>query len=124
MLNGHRILIVEDEPLIALDLEAEFRDAGAETIIAATLSEALNAAELEGLTGAVLDLGLNGQSVRGVAGRLSERGIPFVFYSGHEETTTARGWAQAPVILKPAASGQLIDMLIRVMDAKNNIKTG
>ena len=60
-LAGRSILIVEDEPLIALDIVAAFAKVGALAFNARTLTEALQMVEQVGLSAAVLDFGLAGR---------------------------------------------------------------
>jgi len=116
MLRGHRILIVEDEPLIALDLEATLTWAGAEIAgIGRTPEQALALAERPDLTGAILDLRLQNQSVRDVVGRLTERRIPFMFYSGFDEAPTARAWPKVPLLVKPATHERIVEVLAGVL---------
>src|ERR1700710_1124273 len=82
-LDGVRVLVVDDEILIALDIEATFLEAGAEAVILClTLSEALSAAAAENLSVATLDVRLGRETSEAVAALLYERGIPFIFYSG------------------------------------------
>ena len=54
-LAGRSILIVEDEPLIALDIAAEFEKVGAQVVQTATLKEALHLIEADGLSAAILE---------------------------------------------------------------------
>jgi CheY-like chemotaxis protein len=83
-LDGARILIVEDEAVVAMDLEFTLEDAGASIAgPVGTLQEALEAAEMPDIDAAVLDVTLGREQVFPVADRLMERGIPFVFHSGH-----------------------------------------
>jgi PleD family two-component response regulator len=58
-LHGRSILIVEDEPLIALDIAQAFEDAGAEIVVTSTLHHALVLVEHDGLSAAVLDHALH-----------------------------------------------------------------
>jgi DNA-binding response OmpR family regulator len=119
-LKGHHVLVVEDEPLIALDLEAALHDIGAQVIgPAGTLERALALANSESLTAAIVDLRLHGRSAREVVVRLVERAVPFIFYSGHLETPTARDLASVPIIFKPASSAQVVATLARVVTAAN-----
>jgi CheY-like chemotaxis protein len=85
-LRGKRILLVEDEYLIAQDMARTFAAAGA-TVIgpAATLAEALRLVAASGtLDGAVLDINLRGEQVYPVADALITRGVPFVFATGYK----------------------------------------
>jgi AmiR/NasT family two-component response regulator len=86
-LSGKRVLVVEDEALVAMLLEDELRDAGAEIVgPAASLGHALRlidrAAADGGLSAAVLDIDLDGRHVEPVADRLAALGVPFVFATG------------------------------------------
>lgn len=81
-LRGARILVVDDEYLIALNIEMILNDEGAETKSATTLEEALKGAQDEGLCAAVLDYRLGKQTSEAVADVLAARGVPVVFYSG------------------------------------------
>jgi CheY-like chemotaxis protein len=82
-LSGRRILIVEDEVLIAFDLRECLRHAGARSVaLAHTLADALPLARKAPLSAAVLDIRLGSDCVAPVAEALAERGIPFLFYSG------------------------------------------
>jgi DNA-binding response OmpR family regulator len=109
-LSGARILVVEDEAFIALDLQATLTDAGAEVIgPTLTLAEAFALAGRANLSAAILDVRLGRDTVETVARQLAARGIPFLFYSGQVETDTIRAeWPQCKVISKPAPLRALI----------------
>jgi DNA-binding response OmpR family regulator len=81
-LHGRSILIVEDEPLIALDIAQAFEDAGAAIVVTSTLHHALVLVEHDGLSAAVLDHALHDGDSSPLCQRLDERGLPFVIYSG------------------------------------------
>jgi DNA-binding response OmpR family regulator len=105
-LAGRSILIVEDEPLIALDIVAAFAKVGAVTFSARTLAEAVHMVEQDGLSAAVLDFGLGDNDAEPVCRRLTEREIPFVLHSGHTHASDAcRGGTVVP---KPAPPEALI----------------
>ncbi|MEQ1718967.1 MAG: response regulator [Hyphomicrobium sp.] len=116
MLQGAHILIIEDEPLIALDVETAVRLAGAGLVSAAqTVEQALTMVEAPGLAGAIVDLRLQGQSVREVVKRLTERSIPFIFYTGADDIPTARSWPAVPVVSKPAAPQDAVCLLAQLI---------
>ena len=118
LIQGAHILIVEDEPLIALDIEVAVRLAGAGVVSAAqTVEQALTMVEAPGLAGAIVDLRLQGQSVRDVVKRLTERSIPFLFYTGADDIPTARSWPMIPVVSKPAPPQEVVRLLARLMSA-------
>ena len=105
-LTGRSILIVEDEPLIALDLQSAFENAGAHVITASKLREALSLIGTDGLSAAVLDHALGDGDSSQLCERLQERGIPFVIYSGFSEAVGA--CQHAPHVSKPASSEVLV----------------
>ncbi len=81
-LQDRAILIVEDEPIISIDLAQAFERAGAQTTIAATLQHALMLVEDENLSAAVVDHVLSDGDTSPLCERLDERAVPFVVYSG------------------------------------------
>ena len=116
-LQGALILVIEDEPLIALDLSASLRDAGARVVQAANVEGALAAIEAHACSAAVLDFRLGVETGRAVARRLKEKRVPFLYYSGRalDDLTTGSG---APVISKPAGSREIVGMLRLLIDGK------
>jgi DNA-binding response OmpR family regulator len=103
-LSGHRILVVEDEIIIAMQLEGVLLDAGAEVIgPAMSASEACDLIDTNRITVAILDVRLSMGDSLAVAQRLVADGIPFIFHTGNAERLRASPWPQAPVVRKPAA---------------------
>jgi len=89
-------LIVEDEAMIALDLEASLADAGFEPITVASCAAALRWLEVVTPDVAILDVLLPDGSCESIAKELDERAVPFVVHSGspvadHRGTFLARG---------------------------------
>ncbi len=81
-----RVMIVEDQALIAMDLEASLHENGAEVAcIATTAAQALAALDRMTVDAAILDFSLGDETSVDVADELELRGIPFVFASGHGE---------------------------------------
>ena len=112
MLKGQHILVIEDEPTIALDLEDILVDAGAEVVgLANNVSRALELAATPGLTAAIVDLRLRNQSAHPVVERLVQLGVPFVFLSGQTENEAAKAWPNAPRLVKPASLQAIIEAL-------------
>ena len=84
-LSGFRFLVVEDEPLVSLDLVAGLEGAGAEVVgPAGTLEEALQLVETTVIEAALLDGNLHGKPVDEIAAALARRNVPFVFVTGYE----------------------------------------
>ena len=107
-----RVLIVEDEIAIALELEACLRDAGFDTV-----GPAFDAAEAAGLVAsagfdaAILDIGLIGTSMKEVMGPLVERQVPFIFMTGYEEFGLPAWVPPTQRFTKPFAIADLIERL-------------
>lgn len=90
-----RVLVVEDEALVRLDLLEILRDAGAMVVAEAnSLSEALEKAGSTAFDVAILDKNLNGESSLPVARLLSERGAAIIFVSGYRGTGSGIGGAE------------------------------
>jgi CheY-like chemotaxis protein len=118
MLENRRVLVVEDEALIAMAVEARLRDAGAEVVGPAfTAAEALRLVEAAaaadgGLGAAVLDLKLaGGETAIPVADALAARGVPFLFATGYGAGCDTGGHTAAPVLRKPYDPERLVAAL-------------
>ncbi len=111
MLAGRKVLVVEDEPLVAMMVEDMLIDLGC-TVIgpAMQLSEGLRLAETAELDAAVLDINLNGGRSFPIADALEARGIPFLFATGYGGGEALEG-RQDPVIQKPYQMDRLAEML-------------
>jgi DNA-binding response OmpR family regulator len=120
-LTGRSILIVEDEPLIVMDITQAFEGSGAELTTTNTLRHALLLVEHDGLSAAILDHALGDGNSSVLYARLRERGIPFIIYSGYEKVEGA--CHGAPYISKPAPHQTLrtaVEDLIRDHPQKSN----
>ena len=116
VLAGKRILIVEDEPLIALDLESAVIDHNGIVVGPVdSIPQATLFVETEAIDGAILDMRLGGDLALPVAQRLHARQIPFIIHSGQAHTTLTRNWPAVPLIGKPALPEAVIELLSRVM---------
>jgi DNA-binding response OmpR family regulator len=105
-LKGKRILLVEDEALVAMLVEDELLDAGAHIVgTASSVAEALRMIEVAmgdgGISAAVLDLNLDGELVWPVANALDELGVQFLFETGYAPGCNAGRHVTAPVLHKP-----------------------
>lgn len=111
-----KILIVEDEALIAMLLEEMLADRNFQVAgVAATLEEGEQLAEELDIDAAILDVSLNGSYVFPVAEKLSERGIPFVFTTGYGEAGLPKQWSDRPVFTKPYDITELTEALAQLM---------
>lgn len=103
-LEGLRVLIVEDETLIAMMLEDLLGEIGCRIAgAAATVGQALD--QLVALGGqvdaAVLDVNLGGEKVYPVADALATRGVPFMFATGYGTSGVSERYPERTVIAKP-----------------------
>lgn len=115
-LDGTRILLVEDEALVAMEIEAALEDAGAIVVgPAASFDAAYAQAQSADIDAAILDVDLGGREVFPAAELLDRRGIPFLF---HTANVPRDGFAGRPVCVKPVEPGHLIRILndIRMKD--------
>ena len=102
-MSGRNILIVEDEPLIAMMLE-DFLDSLGHRIVATidNIDEAVARAGLDGFDVAILDVHLkDGKTIWPVADKLAERGIPFILATGGHTEPPPAAHAGATVLAKP-----------------------
>ncbi len=111
------ILIVEDEPLIAMDLTQAFERAGARVIATRSLREALRVVESHGLSAAILDHALGDGDSSQLCARLKERDIPFVLYTGYSQIK--RAGHDAPIVPKPAQPSELVDTIAGLLRGRS-----
>jgi DNA-binding NtrC family response regulator len=104
VLNGARILVVEDDFLLLTELETVLRDAGAQCVEPCrTIDEALAATERDAFAAAVLDVRVDFDSIAPVARKLTKCGTPFVFYTGQVGSDRMMAeWPQCRIVSKPA----------------------
>ena len=116
-LRGRRVLIIEDEMLVAMELENVLRNHRCNVLGPAETVERAIALIGEGRPeAAVLDLHLNGQSALPVAAALNARGVPFVVVSGYSKTQLqARELSRAPWLAKPVDHPKLLRELTRLL---------
>ena len=103
-----RILVVEDEFLIALDIAGVLERAGL-TVIgpAANVADALDAIARETVEGALLDAHLGGEPASRIADALGARGIPFAFVSGSGRDHLPAPHRNVPLVKKPFTGNDL-----------------
>jgi len=107
-LRDQRVLVVEDEALVAMELTRVLTEAGAQVVgPAGNIEEALDLVANTPIDRAVLDINLGGRMVTPVAKALAERAIPFVYLTGYQEP----GVDDGPVLRKPASLELLLGAL-------------
>lgn len=111
-LSGRRVLLVEDEALVALLLEDMLEELGCVLAgTAATVDDGLRHAESVDADVALLDINLGGYEIFPVAERLSRRGIPLVFSSGYDADSLPEKWRTRPLVRKPCLLSDLEEAL-------------
>lgn len=114
-LRNMRVLVVEDEALVAMLVEDELLGAGAKVVgPALSLDHALRLVEAAagdgGLSAAVLDINIGGRDISPVAEKLAALGVPFLFATGYSEghNRDTGGHRAAPTLEKPYDLQRLI----------------
>jgi CheY-like chemotaxis protein len=113
-----RLLVVEDEALVAMLVEDELTEAGATVLgTAASVEDALYRIEAAcadgGLDACLLDMNLGGHSALPVADRLVQRAVPFVFMTGYGDDLGRGRHTGIPTVRKPFNPQDLIQVLRR-----------
>jgi DNA-binding response OmpR family regulator len=107
-LEGLRVLVVEDDPIIALDVVHHLREAGADVIGPShSVRQALRLIESSTIDAAVLDYRLETETATPVAHRLTALGVPFLFHTSSRSRPEVEH-PGVPVIDKPTRPGQLV----------------
>jgi DNA-binding response OmpR family regulator len=117
VLDGARLLIVEDDFLLLMDLEAVLRDAGAETVHACrTIDEALAAVDMGDFAAAVLDVRIDRDSIAPVARKLAARRTAIVFYTGQVDNERLMAeWPQCRILSKPTAPHVIVNAIAELL---------
>ncbi|HJS79044.1 MAG TPA: hypothetical protein VJ748_00350 [Vitreimonas sp.] len=109
--NPFRVLVVEDEMIIALCIEQCLTAQGHEVIgPVARRDEALRYAAQPTFHFALLDVNLAGEQVYPVAATLTRKGVPFAFLSGHGVRGLRPEWRRASILEKPFSCAALIEL--------------
>ena len=113
---GKRILVVEDEMIVAMLIEDILMDNGAIVVgPAARVNKALDLLGSETVDAALLDVNLAGENTMPVAQELRRRGIPFAFATGYGAAGLPDGFATQPLLQKPFQERDLQEVLARVL---------
>jgi DNA-binding response OmpR family regulator len=111
-LKGVRVLVVEDEYLVAVLIEEMLEAAGCVvTGPIPRVPDALDAVDRDTYDAAVLDINLGGERIDPVAEALSRRKVPFIFVTGYSTTGLPGEYAERPRICKPFRMADLLGTL-------------
>jgi CheY-like chemotaxis protein len=117
VLARRSVLVVEDEPLIALDVQSALTGAGATIISAGDTTDAVRVVANTKLSAAVLDVDLGDLDCWVVCRLLARAKIPFLFYTGYMQSEVFKDWPDAPVLAKPASHDQIVAAVARLLTA-------
>jgi len=118
-LVGSRVLVVEDEAILAFALEDMLADLGCEVVgPALRLPEAFSLVQREHLDAAVLDVNIGGDRSYGVAEDLERRGVPFIFATGYGSAGVELKLAGIHVLAKPYSRQEMESELIRLLEKR------
>jgi CheY-like chemotaxis protein len=121
---GLKILLVEDESLVAMLVEDALDALQCQVIGSA--SRLRNACELAGRDGfdlAILDINIGGEPVYPVAEVLAHRKIPFVFLTGYGVTGVAEPFRDRPILQKPFRLEELRKLLVQALRLRDNARS-
>jgi DNA-binding response OmpR family regulator len=106
------VLVVEDDPLTAMDLEDSLAQAGASVVgLCQSVEQAMARAAVDDFAVAVLDFSLGSDTASPVARRLVRRGVPFVLYTGKSRRDPSLAEWACPIVEKPASPRTLVSAL-------------
>ena len=121
-LAGKRVLVVEDETLIAMLLETMIVDLGG--TIAGSVARLDRALEFVrnpaiGVDLAVIDVNLGGEEAFPVAEALAARGVPFAFSTGYGKSGLPLAWRARPTLQKPFTETQVAAVLAEALKVRS-----
>jgi len=112
-LDGRRVLMVEDSPVVAVACEDMLRDMGCVPVGPATnMAAALQLASDEPLDAAIVDINIRGGKAFPVLKILADRGVPFLLASGYADWSMPEEWQDHPRLAKPYSLTSLRDSLL------------
>ena len=108
-LHGSRVLIVEDEPIVALDLAMTVEDEGARVEgPICRLEQAMERDGLSRLDAAIVDVDIAGREVFPLADRLTASGVPVVFHTARADLASLQArYPRAQIVRKPSAANEV-----------------
>ena len=120
--EGRRILIVEDEPLLAMELETNLNALGCKTLrSAATLNAAKAAIGDSGCDAALVDVNLGGRQADELAVALTRKNIPFAFVTGYGREGLPAGFKEVAILSKPFAKEELLVVLAQLLQPSSDV---
>lgn len=122
LIRGKRVLVVDDEPIVAMDIEAALTDNGVEVVgPAGSIESAQALIDAGGFQAALLDVNLGGRKVDELAAALTRLNIPFAFLTGYERKDLPQPFRQAPMLAKPFSRAEVIAMLGELLKDREGV---
>jgi CheY-like chemotaxis protein len=116
LIRGRRILLVEDQLLVALETSTMIERFGAVVVGPyARVPAASVALRSQPVDAAILDINVAGVQTFAIADELQQRGVPFVFCTGYGRDILPPRFTDAPLVEKPVVSAALIAALLGVL---------
>jgi DNA-binding NtrC family response regulator len=116
-LDGCDVLLVEDEPLVMLDIKCALEETGARVDCARSLSEARALVKVEKVVAAVVDYVLADGTADDLCSELKQRDIPFAVYSGYQQLDGS--CSRGEVLSKPARPDDLVALVLHIFASKS-----
>jgi CheY-like chemotaxis protein len=119
-LSNRKVLVVEDEMMIAMLIEDMLDEFGCRLVGPATnVARALELISKESIDLAVLDLNLDGKDTYAIAAALQRKNVPLIFATGHGSTGLRQEYANRPVLQKPFQARDLETALTEALNGSN-----
>ena len=119
------ILVVEDEPLVAMAVADCVTDAGCRVLgPVGDLSEALRTARTSKFDAALLDANLGGSDVDELAASLAQSGIPFAFVTGYGKDILPDAFRHVTVLTKPYDDDELKQVILAMVASRDGTESG
>lgn len=117
-LEGLRVFVIEDEALVAMNLEMILEDLGCRVVGPAMRLERAEEMVRDGVAAdaAILDVNLGGRDVFSVAENLAEAGMPLVFATGYDRSGIPDTWSGRPILQKPYTPEDVATCLSRALE--------
>ena len=121
-LSNRKVLVVEDEMMIAMLIEDMLDEFGCKLVGPATsVPRALELIDKEPVEAAILDLNLDGKDTYAIADLLRRKDVPFVFATGYGSAGLREGYADRPVLQKPFQASELETALVAILSGSTTV---